>query len=160
MAEDEKKKTAVAAEKTKGFIGEFKKFIMRGNVLDMAVGVIIGGAFQAIISSLVNDIIMPVITLLTGGIDFSSWAVAFGTGEHAAMLTYGNFIGAVINFLLISIVIFIMVKAMNTLRRKEEVEEVATTKVCPFCKSEIDLEATKCPHCTSDQPAADEKQAA
>ena len=160
MADNNDSRMAKLQERSGGLFGEFKEFINKGNVMDLAVAVVMGAAFTAIVTSLVNDIIMPLISALTGGIDFSSWAVAFGTGEHAAMLTYGNFIGAVINFLLISIVIFIMVKAMNTLRRKEEVEEVATTKVCPFCKSEIDLEATKCPHCTSDQPATDEKKAA
>ena len=163
MAEEEKKKTAVAAEKTKGFFGEFKKFIMRGNVLDMAVGVIIGGAFQAIISSLVNDIIMPVITLLTGGIDFTNWFVSLD-GTHydtlaaaqeagASTLNYGVFITAVINFLLMAIVVFLIVKAMNKAadkvsKKKEDAPK--TTKICPFCKSEIDKDATRCPHCTSE----------
>lgn len=160
MAENNDSRMAKLQEKGGGLFGEFKEFINKGNVMDLAVAVVMGAAFTAIVTSLVDDIIMPLISALTGGIDFSSWAVAFGTGEHAAKLTYGNFIGAVINFLLISIVIFIMVKGMNSLRRKEEVEEVATTKICPFCKSEIDLEATKCPHCTSDQPAADGEEAA
>ncbi len=160
MADNNDSRMAKLQERSGGLIGEFKEFINKGNVMDLAVAVVMGAAFTAIVTSLVDDIIMPLISALTGGIDFSDWAVVFGTGEHAAKLTYGNFIGAVINFLLIAIVIFIMVKGMNSLRRKEEVEEVATTKVCPFCKSEIDLEATKCPHCTSDQPAADEKDAA
>ena len=160
MADNNDSRMAKLQERSGGLIGEFKEFINKGNVMDLAVAVVMGAAFTAIVTSLVDDIIMPLISALTGGIDFSDWAVVFGTGEHAAKLTYGNFIGAVINFLLIAIVIFIMVKGMNSLRRKEAVEEVATTKVCPFCKSEIDLEATKCPHCTSDQPAADEKDAA
>jgi len=163
MAEEEKKKTAVAAEKTKGFFGEFKKFIMRGNVLDMAVGVIIGGAFQAIISSLVNDIIMPVITLITGGIDFTNWFVSLD-GTHydtlaaaqeagASTLNYGVFITAVINFLLMAIVVFLIVKAMNKAAdkvSKNKEDAPKTTKICPFCKSEINIEATRCPHCTSE----------
>ena len=165
MAEDEKKKTAVAAEKTKGFIGEFKKFIMRGNVLDMAVGVIIGGAFQAIISSLVNDIIMPVITLLTGGIDFSNLFIAldgnhYKTVEEAgevALIKYGSFITDVISFLLLSLVVFIVVKNVNKLREAKKakepvVEEAPTEKECPYCKMKIAIAATKCPHCTSDIP--------
>ena len=160
MADNNDSRMAKLQERSGGLIGEFKEFINKGNVMDLAVAVVMGAAFTAIVTSLVDDIIMPLISALTGGIDFSDWAVVFGTGEHAAKLTYGNFSGAVINFLLIALVIFIMVKGMNSLRRKEEVEEVATTKVCPFCKSEIDLEATKCPHCTSDQPAADEKDAA
>ena len=150
-------------EKSKGFIGEFKTFIMRGNVMDLAVGIIIGGAFQAIISSLVNDIVMPLITLLTGGIDFTNWFIALDGGEYAtlaaaqkagaATLNYGVFITAVVNFLLMAFVIFCFVKFMNNLAektKKEEVEEAPETKVCPYCKSEIPVDATKCAHCTSD----------
>ena len=163
MAENEGKKPAVA-EKTKGFAAEFKKFIMRGNVLDMAVGVIIGGAFQAIISSLVNDIIMPVITLITGGVDFTNWFVSLDGSSYAtlaaaqeagaATLNYGVFITAIINFLLMALVVFLIVKAMNKAadkvsKKKEEEEAPKTTKICPFCKSEIDKDATRCPHCTS-----------
>lgn len=141
--------------KTKGFFGEFKQFIMRGNVIDLAVGVIIGGAFQAIVSSLVDDIVMPAISLLTGGIDFSEWKVVLGEGETAATLNYGNFISAIINFLIMAFVIFCIVKAINKLSEKtakkvEEAPAEPTTKVCPFCKSEIAIDATKCPHCTSE----------
>ena len=163
MAENEKKGAAAAAEKTKGFVAEFKKFIMRGNVLDMAVGVIIGGAFQAIISSLVKDIIMPVITLLTGGIDFNNWFIALDGSNYdtleaaqeagASTLNYGVFITAVINFLLMAIVVFLIVKAMNKASdkfKKKEEEAPKTTKICPFCKSEINKDATRCPHCTSE----------
>ena len=99
----------------KGFIGEFKKFISRGNVMDLAVGVIIGGAFQAIVSSLVNDIVMPVISLITGGLDFSAWKIMLSEGENAASINYGNFITAVINFLIMAFVIFCFVKFMNSL---------------------------------------------
>ncbi len=161
MAEKEKK-TAVAAEKTKGFIAEFRKFIMRGNVLDMAVGVIIGGAFQAIISSLVNDIIMPVISLITGGIDFTNWFVSLDGTSYATLaaaqeagastLNYGVFITAVINFLLMAIVVFLIVKGMNKAAEKvakKKEDAPATTKICPYCKSEINKDATRCPHCTS-----------
>lgn len=147
-------------QRRNAMLGEFKKFISRGNVMDMAVGVIIGGAFTAIVNSLVNDIFMPFISLITGGIDFSSWVVVLGSGENAATLNYGNFIAAVINFLLIAIVIFAIVKTMNTLAekvKKEEVPSAPTTRICPFCKSEISIEAVKCPHCTSDLPAADEE---
>ncbi len=163
MAENEKKGAVAAAEKTKGFVGEFKKFIMRGNVLDMAIGIIIGGAFQAIISSLVNDIIMPVITLLTGGIDFTNWFVALDGSSYAtldaakeagaATLNYGVFITAIINFLLMALVVFLIVKSMNKAAdkfKKKEEEAPKTTKICPFCKSEIDKDATRCPHCTSE----------
>ncbi len=141
--------------KGKGIIGEFKTFIMRGNVIDLAVGVIIGGAFQAIVNSLVDDIIMPLISLITGGMDFSEWKVVLGEGETAATLNYGVFIGAIINFLIMAVVIFLLVKAINTAsakfsKKEEEAPAAPTTKICPFCKSEIALDATKCPHCTSD----------
>ena len=142
----------------KSFISEFKTFISRGNVMDLAVGVIIGGAFQTIVSSLVNDIVMPIISLITGGIDFSAWKIRLGTGENAASINYGNFITAVINFLLMALVIFCFIKLMNRLNseftKKPETEpEVPTTKVCPFCKSEVKIDATRCPHCTSVLPA-------
>lgn len=138
----------------KGFIAEFKEFISRGNVMDMAVGVIIGGAFQAIINSLVNDVVMPLISVLTGGLDFTAWKIVMGSGENAPVLAYGNFITAVINFLLMALVIFTFIKVMNNLAAKakkkpEEVPAEPTTKECPFCKSEIAIEATRCPHCTS-----------
>lgn len=149
--------------KKKGLAGEFKEFVMRGNVIDLAVGVIIGGAFQAIVNSLVNDIIMPVISLATKGVDFANWFVALDGGSYAtleeaqaagaATLSYGNFISAILNFLIMAIVIFIFIKIINkisTVNKKEEEPAAPTTKVCPYCKSEIDIEATKCPHCTSD----------
>ena len=139
-------------EKAKGLIGEFKEFISKGNVMDMAVGIIIGGAFTAIVTSLVNDILMPVINLITGGADFAGMNIVLaGSGEDAIVLSLGSFIGAIINFLLIAIVVFVLVKAMNKFRRNKEEEETApTTKICPKCKSEINIEATKCPCCTSD----------
>lgn len=141
--------------KGKGFFSEFKTFIMRGNVVDLAVGVIVGGAFQKIVNSLVDDIVMPAISLLTGGLDFSAWQLVLGEGENAATLNYGNFISAVLNFLIMAFVIFCLVKAINTVAEKtkkteEPAPEAPTTKVCPFCKSEIAIDATKCPHCTSD----------
>ena len=148
----------------KHIINEFKEFIMRGNVLDLAVGVIIGGAFQKIIASLVNDVIMPVITLCTGGIDFTNWFIALD-GNHyntlqdavaakAATLNYGTFLTEVINFIIMAFIIFMMVKMMNSLSRKvkkpQDMEDAAAaTKVCPYCKSEISAEAVRCPHCTS-----------
>ena len=104
----------------KKFMDEFKKFISRGNVMDMAVGVIIGGAFTAIVNSLVNDVMMPVLSLITGGLDFSKLCIALGEGEEAAKLNYGSFIAAVINFLLIALVIFVMIKAINKFTKKEE----------------------------------------
>ncbi len=133
----------------KKFLKEFKEFISRGNVMDMAIGIIIGGAFTSIVSSLVEDIINPILGLF-GGMNFDQYRLNL-MGE--ATLNYGKFITAVINFLIMAFVIFLIVKAMNTasekLTRKEEAEEEATTKECPFCKSEIALEASRCPHCTS-----------
>lgn len=161
----------MAKDKKNGFVSEFKAFILRGNVIDLAVGVIIGGAFQAIVNSLVNDVIMPVVSLLTNGIDFSNLFIQLNGDEKyatlaaaqeagAAVLAYGNFISAVINFLIMAFVIFLLVKGINkvhTIGKKEEpAEEPApTTKVCPFCKSEVAIEATRCPHCTSELPEAD-----
>ena len=136
----------------KAFIKEFKEFISRGSVMDMAVGVIIGGAFTAIVTSLVNDILMPVLSLITGGLDFTSLCIVLGEGENAATLNYGAFIAAIINFLLIAFVIFLLVKMINNFSRKKKDEEPApvTTKTCPFCKEEISMDATRCPHCTSE----------
>lgn len=139
----------------KKFFEEFKKFISRGNVMDMAVGVIIGGAFTAIVNSLVNDIFMPLLSLITGGFDIAGMSVSFGVGDNAATLNYGAFLSAVINFLLIALVIFCIIKAMNTakdkmLKKQEEKAPAPTTKKCPYCMSEIDIQATRCPHCTSE----------
>lgn len=133
-------------------IKEFKNFISRGNVIDMAVGVIIGGAFTAIVNSLVQDILNPLLGLITGGVDFSSLAFTVGNGENPAVFAYGSFISAVINFLLIALVLFLMIKSINKLHFKKQVEipAVPTTKICPHCKSEIAIDATRCPHCTSD----------
>ena len=146
----------MAKGKGKGIIGEFREFIMRGNVLDLAVGVIIGGAFQSIVDSLVKDIIMPLIGMITGNIDFSQRYWVIGEGEMAAKVCWGTFLTAIINFLIMAVVIFLIVKAINTvsekLHKKEEVVEAVTTKVCPFCKTEIAIDAVKCPHCTSDIP--------
>ncbi len=135
----------------KAIIKEFKEFISRGNVMDMAVGVIIGGAFTSIVTSLVNDVMMPVLSLLTGGFDFTALCVSLGEGESAAALNYGAFIAAVINFLLIAVVIFALVKMINKFSRKrKEAPAPATTKTCPFCRETISVEASRCPHCTSE----------
>lgn len=134
----------------KAFIKEFKEFISRGNVMDMAVGVIIGGAFTAIVNSLVNDVVMPLLSLLTGGFDFSALCIVLGEGEDAATLNYGAFISAVINFILIALVIFFVIKAINKFSRKKKAEPEAATTECPFCKEKIALEASRCPHCTSE----------
>ena len=149
----------------KKLINEFKEFISRGNVLDMAVGVIIGAAFKAIIDSLVNNVIMPCLTLLTGKMDFTNLFISLDGNQYAtleaakeagaATLNYGSFISAVINFFIMAVVIFALVKTMNTIaalthKKKEEAPAAPTTKKCPFCCSEIAIEAKKCPHCTSE----------
>ena len=142
----------------KKFLAEFKKFALKGNMIDLAVGVIIGGAFNGLVTSLVNDIIMPVLSLFTGKMDFENWFVAldgetYATIEAAkeagaATLNYGNFISGIINFIIMAFVVFMLVKALNKLK-KDEPAAAPTTKKCPFCKTDIPLEATKCPHCTS-----------
>lgn len=151
----------------KGFFNEFKKFIMRGNVIDLAVGVIIGGAFQAIVNSLVNDIVSPVLSLITKGANFADKFlvlttddVTFATVDAAkeagyATLNYGSFVTAVINFMIMAFVIFLLVKAINKIselgkKKEEEAPAAPTTKICPYCKSEISIDAVKCPHCTSE----------
>ena len=129
---------------------EFKEFIMRGNVMDLAVGVIIGGAFSAIVTSLTDDIISPVLGIF-GGMDFSDLSVEV----NGANIMYGKFITAIINFLIMALIIFLLVKGINKLMsigKKKEEEPDPTTKVCPFCCTEIDIKATRCPHCTSELP--------
>ena len=127
---------------------EFKDFALRGNVMDLAVAVIIGGAFGKIVSSLVNDILMPLIGLIIGGIDFSGLALTVGS----AKVTYGNFINNVIDFLIIAFVIFLLVKSANSLKKPAPAPAPAepTTKECPYCFSTISVKATRCPNCTSE----------
>ena len=145
---------------------EFKKFILRGNVMDLAIGVIIGGAFGAIVASLVNDILMPPIGLLMGGVNFDNllWvlkdgnpAAPYATPADAAAagavtINYGTFINVVISFIILALVIFLMVRGINRLteaNKPAEVPAAPTTKECPFCASEISLKAQRCPFCTS-----------
>ena len=138
----------------KKFFGEFKEFIMRGNVMDLAVGVIIGGAFSAIVTSLTDDIISPILGLF-GGLDLSDLVAKIGDVE----IRYGAFITATINFLIMALVIFLMVKAINkamSIGKKKEEEPAPTTKKCPHCCEEVNINATKCPHCTGDIPAEEE----
>lgn len=131
-------------------VKEFKEFISRGNVMDLAVGVIMGSAFTAIVNSLVKDMLMPILSMLTGGIDFSSLSIVLGSNEFAAKLNYGAFISAIINFLLVAAAIFCMVKGINKIsRRKDADNPPPTKKVCPFCKEDIAIDATRCPRCTS-----------
>lgn len=133
----------------KKFFKEFKEFISKGNVLDLAVGVIIGGAFSTIVTSLTDNIINPLINCI-GGAEIQGRIHLIGDNY----IDYGAFISAIINFLIMAFVIFCIVKAVNKAmtigHKKEEKAEEPTTKICPFCKSEIALDAVKCPHCTSD----------
>jgi large conductance mechanosensitive channel len=128
-------------------IKEFKEFIMKGNVMDLAVAVIIGGAFGKIISSLVSDILMPLIGLILGGIDFTGLAFTVGN----AKVTYGNFINALIDFVIIALVIFLLVKGIDSLKKKPApVVAEPVTKECPHCFTTIPIKATRCPNCTSE----------
>ena len=147
--------------KAKGFLHEFKDFAMKGNILDLAIGMIIGSAFTSIVNSLVNDIIMPIIGRLTGGLDFSEWFVSLDGTKYAslaeaqaagaAILTYGNFITAIINFLLVALAIFIVFKKILAPRpKKNQPAPEPTEKECPYCKSMVNIKATRCPHCTSE----------
>lgn len=135
------------AAKMRKFISEFKEFAMKGNVMDMAVGIIIGSAFTGIVTSLVDNILSPVIGLLTKG-NFDGLAVDF----FGVTLKYGSFIMAVLNFLIVAFVLFVIIKAMNkakSLGQKQEEEAEPEVKECPYCMSEIPVKATRCPHCTS-----------
>ena len=156
------------ARKKHGLLAEFKKFALRGNVIDLAVGVIIGGAFQKIVTSVVNDLIMPLVGTLTGGVNFNDQFLILRLPDGVARETvtsltvakdlgvttfnYGAFLTAVIDFLIMAVVIFVMVKGINKLadfRKKETPPPVITVKTCPYCCSEIPLQATRCPQCTS-----------
>lgn len=138
---------------------EFKAFAIKGNVMDMAIGVIIGAAFGKIVASLINDIIMPVVGKLIGNVDFSDLFIALDGKSYpglaaaqeagAVTLNYGAFINTIIEFLIISLSIFMVIRTLNKFKKKEE-EAPPTTKKCDFCKTEIDIEATRCPHCTSE----------
>lgn len=159
----------------KKILNEFRDFINRGNVMDLAVGVIIGGAFQKIVTSVINDLLMPFVGLLTGGVNFADQFIILKLPEGVERATvtsiakaaelgvttfnYGAFITAVIDFLIVAFAVFLLVRGINRLndlkdrlnKSKETEEEAApTTKVCPFCKSEISIDATRCPHCTSE----------
>lgn len=161
-------------------IKEFKEFAMKGNALDLAVGVVIGGAFQKIVNSLVNDIIMPFTAIFTGNIDYSQWKIVVAGG--AAEICIGSFINALISFFIIAFSIFLALKYMNKINKKieklneeakktikkhnrrktdkkeEEKQIEPTTKTCPYCLSEVPYKAIKCSHCTSELEKNDEKQ--
>ncbi len=154
---------------------DFKEFIMRGNVIDMAVGIIIGAAFGTIVTSLVKDIIMPPISLLTGSVDFNNlfWVMDKGdptpAGNYdyttldqahelgATTLNYGAFINTIIIFIIVAFAIFLLIRAINNMRRRADAKKAAaspTTKDCPYCMSKISLKATRCPNCTSEVKTA------
>lgn len=138
---------------------EFKKFALKGNVMDLAIGVIIGGAFGKIVSSLVNDMIMPVMGKLIGNVDFTELfisldgikyeSLAIATEAGAATINYGLFINTIIEFLIITFSIFIVIRQLNNLNKKPELVQEITTKTCEFCFTEIPISATRCPNCTS-----------
>lgn len=138
----------------KNFLSEFKTFAMRGNVIDMAVGIIIGGAFGTIVNSLVNDVLMPPIGMLLGKVDFSDLQIVLsGEGENVVAIKYGMFINALISFLIVAFAVFLLIKAINKLQAsvvKAEADAAPTTKTCPYCCSEISINAKRCPHCTSE----------
>ncbi|MBI5958436.1 MAG: large conductance mechanosensitive channel protein MscL [Chloroflexi bacterium] len=144
-----------------GFLGEFREFVIRGNVFDLAVGIIIGTAFNDIVKSLVNDVIMPPIGRLLGNVDFADLFINLSDTDYetlaeaqaagAATLNYGLFINTVINFLIVALVIFLLIKQINRLKRQPPAPAPAdpTTKECPYCLSTIPIKATRCAHCTS-----------
>lgn len=143
---------------------EFRDFAMRGNVMDLAIGVIIGAAFGKIVSSLVNDVIMPPIGLVLGKVDFSNLYISLNGKAYATLadaqaagaptLNYGIFLNNVIDFLIVAFVIFLLVREFNKLTRKNKEAAVPTTHECPYCLSQIPLKATRCPNCTSEvEPA-------
>lgn len=140
--------------KENGFISEFKKFILRGNVMDMAIGVIIGGAFQAIVGALTSDFITPLIQAITGKTGEDGGVTLGGSFTiNGAVFNYGDFISAILNFLIMAFILFCLIKAVNkvmSLGKKPAAPAAPTTKKCPFCKSEIAIDATRCPHCTSE----------
>ncbi len=149
-----------------GMVKEFKEFAMRGNVVDMAVGIIIGGAFGTIVKSLVSDVLMPPIGLLLGGVDFANFFAVLKQGKEVAApyasladaqaagavtINYGVFFNAVISFIIVAFAVFMLIKGINNLKRKEEAPPAEpTTKECPFCMSTIPIKASRCPNCTSE----------
>ncbi len=149
----------------KNIISEFKQFVMRGNVIDMAVGIIIGGAFTKIVNSMVADVLMPPLGLLMGKVDFSNWFVVIKEGSQAGpyaslsaaqaagatTINVGNFLNTIISFLIVALCIFMLIKAINKLDNlKKKPAPAPATKTCPFCFSTIDIRAVKCPSCTSE----------
>lgn len=157
-------KKAMVTERGSGmkrFIEEFKQFAFKGNMIELAVGMIIGSAFTSLVNSIVKDLVMPVISLVTGRIDFTNMFIPLAgqttkvyadAAAEGAVLAYGSFLTQLIQFLIMALVVFVVVKQMNRLlsvKKAEEAPMAPKTKTCPYCKSEIALDATRCPHCTS-----------
>jgi large conductance mechanosensitive channel len=146
---------------------EFKEFAMRGNVVDMAVGIIIGASFGVIVKSLVDDVLMPVIGLLMGNVDFANFFLVLKAGKvpgpyatlveakaaTAVTMNYGLFINSIVTFLIVAFAVFLLIKQINAMKRKGEAPAAPTTKECPFCLSMVPLKATRCPFCTSELKA-------
>jgi large conductance mechanosensitive channel len=147
---------------------DFKEFALRGNVMDMAVGIIIGAAFGTIVKSVVDDLLMPPIGLALGGVDFRNLFLTLRSGEGtppyatleeakeagAVTLNYGVFVNNLVSFLIVAFVVFLLVRAVNAMRRKEDAPAAPTTRDCPFCATAIPIKASRCPHCTSELQAA------
>lgn len=152
----------------KQFIKEFQEFAFKGNMMDLAVGMIIGAAFTGLVNSIVGNLVMPIISIFTGGIDFNNMYVGLNEASRevaakggditaaksaGAVFAYGSFITDFIQFLILAFVVFMLIRCINGLMNKvkrEQAQEVPTTKACPFCKSEIHIDATRCPHCTAE----------
>ena len=155
----------------KKMLKEFKQFAIKGNMIDLAVGMIIGTSFNKIVSSLVNDMIMPVLGIFTGKIDFAKLFIALDGKTYetlaaaeeagAACFKYGAFLAGLLDFIIMAFIVFLFIRGINKLREANKEPEAPatpaepTTKICPFCKSEIAIDATRCPHCTSEQPKAE-----
>lgn len=149
-----------AAGKGGAFLKEFKAFALKGNMIDLAVGVIIGGAFNSIVSSLVDDVVMPALSVFMGKVDFNNMFFALDGNKYptlqaatevTSVIAYGTFLSNLINFVIMALVVFLVIKELNKFHKAEAPAPAAVTeKVCPFCKSKIDIDATRCPHCTSE----------
>ena len=149
----------------KKFLKDFKEFIDQGNVIDLAVGVIIGGAFKDVVSALVEKILTPILNCIGGDAQgkLGALQIQLIPGNDATVIEFGSFISSIISFIIMALIVFLIVKAVRKAasigKKKKEEEEAVTTKTCPFCKSEIDIEATRCPHCTSELPEEEEAEA-
>ena len=157
---DKKNLQAVSKKKVKTAFEDYKAFALKGNVLDLAIGVVLGSAFTNIVNSIVNSIITPLISMLTSKVNYSTLFVSLdgikyesieaAKAANAVILTYGELISAILNFIIVSIILFLIIKTLTKASKKEKIEEIKTTKKCNYCCSSIPIEATKCAHCTSD----------